>query len=353
MISGKGAVFQADGGSRPRRRLRARTLMLAAVFVLAQAPLAPASEELWRHEWPNTDFSRHSVDLADILSGGPPRDGIPAIDDPRAVPVAGHDGLPGVEPVISVTVDGEARAYPLRILVWHEIVNDVINGTPLVVTYCPLCNTGVVFEGAIDGIVLDFGVTGKLRHSDLVMYDRQTESWWQQFTGRAIVGAMTGARLKAWPSRLESFDRFRRRHPEGTVLVPGDDTRRPYGSTPYAGYDSRKKPFDFYRGDLPPGIAPLARVVRVDDTAWSLELLRQERRIVVDDLVITWEPGQASALDTREIASGFDVGNVTVQRMTQSGPVDVVYAVDFAFAWHAFFPDSPIRTTLDELGPYP
>ena len=344
MISGSGTVRE----TLPPGRLRARALMLAAVLVLAQAPLAPASEDLWRHEWPNTDFSRHAVDLADIMSGGPPKDGIPAIDDPRTVPVAGHDGLPGVEPVISVTVEGEARAYPLRILVWHEIVNDDINGVPLAVTYCPLCNTGIVFEREVEGTVLDFGVTGKLRHSDLVMYDRQTESWWQQFTGRAIVGAMTGKRLEAWPSRLESFDHFRQRHPDGTVLVPGDSFGRPYGWTPYVGYDSRTKPFGFYQGDLPPDIAPLARVVRVDDTAWSLDLVRQEGRIVEGDLVITWEPGQASALDTRDIASGIDVGNVTVERMTQSGPVDVVYMVDFAFAWHAFFPESPIRTTLQE-----
>ncbi len=344
MISGSGIMRDM----RTQGRVRTCIVALAAVLVLAQAPLASASESLWRHEWPKTDFSRHAVDLADILSGGPPRDGIPAIDDPRTVPVAGHDGLPGIEPVISVTVAGEARAYPLRILVWHEIVNDHINGIPLAVTYCPLCNTGIVFRRDVDGAVLDFGVTGKLRHSDLVMYDRQTESWWQQFTGRAIVGAMTGTRLEAWPSRLESFERFRRRHPDGTVLVPGDAVRRPYGSTPYAGYDSRTEPFGFYRGDLPLDIAPLARVVRVDDTAWSLELLRKAGKIVDGDLVITWEAGQASALDTRDIASGIDVGNVTVQRMTQSGPVDVVYMVDFAFAWHAFFPDSPIRTTLNE-----
>ncbi len=344
MISGNGLVRD----TRPPGRLRAHTLTLAAVLVLAQAPMAPANEDLWRHEWPKTDFSRHLVDLADILSGGPPKDGIPAIDDPRTVPVAGHDGLAGVEPVISVAVGGEARAYPLRILVWHEIVNDDINGIPLAVTYCPLCNTGIVFQRNVDGTVLDFGVTGKLRHSDLVMYDRQTESWWQQFTGRAIVGAMTGTRLEAWPSRLESFDRFRQRHPDGTILVPGDVFRRPYGFTPYVGYDSRTTPFGFFQGDLPPGIAPLARVVRVNDTAWSLDLLREKGKIVDGDLVITWEPGQVSALDTRDIASGFDVGNVIVQRMTQAGPVDVVYAVDFAFAWHAFFPESPIRTTLDE-----
>ena len=344
MISGNGIVRD----TRPLGRIRARALMLAAVLVLALAPSASANKDLWRYEWPKTDFSRHTVDLADIISGGPPKDGIPAIDDPRTVPVAGHDGLLGVEPVISVVVAGEARAYPLRILVWHEIVNDDINGIPLAVTYCPLCNTGIVFRRDVDGTVLDFGVTGMLRHSDLVMYDRQTESWWQQFTGRAIVGAMTGTRLEAWPSRLESFERFRQRHPDGTVLVPGDTDLRPYGSTPYAGYDSRTEPYGLYQGDLPPDIAPLARVVRVDDTAWSLDLLRQEGQIVDGDLVITWEPGQASALDTRDIASGLDVGNVTVQRMTQSGPVDVVYMVDFAFAWHAFFPDSPVRTALDE-----
>ncbi len=314
-----------------------------AAVLLASSSSAWAQVSSWRGEWPNTDFSQTSIDFAEVLSGGPPKDGIPSIDDPQFEPVADVD-LPASEPVLAVSVGDDARAYPLRILMWHEIVNDDVGGTPLTITFCPLCNTGIVFKREVGGHVLDFGTTGKLRNSDLVMYDRQTESWWQQFTGRAIVGEMVGTKLAPWPSRLESFARFAERHPDGKVLIPINPGVRSYGLNPYVGYDSRESPYEFFDGELPTNIAPLARVVRVDDQAWSLELLRAAGRIETGDLVLTWEPGQASALDEQVIAQSFDVGNVVVQRMTSEGPVDAVYTVDFAFAFHAFYPDSPIIT---------
>ena len=180
------------------------------------------------------------------------------------------------------------------------------------------------------------------------MYDRQTESWWQQFLGEAIVGELTGKMLRMIPSRLESFARFRERAPDGQVLVPNDPGKRRYGANPYASYDSSARPF-MYRGPEPQGIAPLARVVTVESAsggreAWSLDVLREKRRIESDaGLVITWEPGQNSALDSSRISDGVDVGNVVVQRQTDNGLVDVVYGVDFAFAFHAFYPDSPIH----------
>src|SRR5262249_29463504 len=140
------------------------------------------------------------------------------------------------EPVISLALDGDARAYPIRILIWHEIVNDVVADTPVAVTYCPLCNAALVFRRTLDNRTFDFGTTGKLRNSDLVMYDRQTESWWQQFTGEAIVGVMSGGKLRLIPSRLDSFARFRQRHPDGRVLVPSNPNARKYGANPYVGY---------------------------------------------------------------------------------------------------------------------
>ena len=121
---------------------------------------------------------------------------------------------------------------PLRILIWHEIVNDEVGGTPVTVTYCPLCNSAIVFDRRVPAHVLDFGTTGKLRNSDLVMYDRQTESWWQQFTGEAIVGSLTGTELKLIPSRLEFFGEFRTRHPGGKVLIPNNPELRTTGATP-------------------------------------------------------------------------------------------------------------------------
>lgn len=316
---------------------------VAFLLLLAAAP-AWAQPWGWRQEWLRTDFAKHAVDLAEIVSGGPPRDGIPAIDRPRFAPVRTVE-LPGREPVISFRHGDEARAYPLRILVWHEIVDDTVAGLPVAVTFCPLCNTGSVFDRRLpDGRVLDFGTTGKLRNSDLVMYDRQTESWWQQFTGEAIVGELTGARLTMLPSRLESFARFRQRRPDGLVLLPPAGYRRSYGRNPYFGYDRAAAPF-LYDGPLPVEVAPLARVVRVGEEAWTLDLVRERRRIDTGELVVTWEPGQASALDAATIAEGADVGTVVVRRRRADGVLeDAVYSVDFAFAFRAFFPNAALHT---------
>jgi hypothetical protein len=299
----------------------------------------------WAQEWPRTDFSKHSVDMGEILSGGPPKDGIPAIDRPRFVSADKVRGLGGDEPVISLGLNGEMRAYPLSVLIWHEIVNDTVGDVPVAVTFCPLCNSSIVFDRRLSFAgrewVLDFGTTGKLRRSDMVMYDRQSESWWQQFLGEAIVGELTGAELTMLPSRIESFARFRHRaaaaKQQGQVLVPENSTLRSYGRNPYAGYDSGR-PF-LYSGKMPEGIAPLARVVVVGKEAWSLDLLRERGSFSVDDLVFTWTPGQNSALDDSRIARGRDVGNVTAQRRTEAGPEDTVYDVSFAFAFTAFHPE--------------
>jgi hypothetical protein len=235
----------------------------------------------------------------------------------------------------------------LRILIWHEIVNDTVGGVPVTVTYCPLCNSAVVFDRRLPPHVLDFGTTGKLRNSDLVMYDRQTESWWQQFTGEAIVGALTGTELKLLPARLESFADFKARHPDGKVLVPNDPKKRDYGRNPYVGYDMSAAPF-LYRGDFPKDIEPMARVVVVRPSlgkakAVALELLRNKGRLVLDDVELAWQAGQASALEHWEVAKGRDVGTVTASIKDAYGKRhDVPYDVTFAFVVHAFHPDLTI-----------
>ncbi len=303
-----------------------------------------ASPEFWKFEWPKTDFTKHSIRYDEIMSGGPPKDGIPSIDDPQFKPASEIDDIAPTEPVVGVTLGGETRAYPLRILMWHEIVNDTVGGVPVSVTFCPLCNAAVVFDRRVGKRVLDFGTTGKLRHSDLVMYDRQTESWWQQFTGEAIVGELLGTKLKFVPARLESFANFVKRAPDGLVQVPTVPGMRRYGANPYGGYDSSSRPF-LYRGRMPKNVAPLSRVVAIEgeSRAWSLDYLRNKRRVELDGgLVITWEPGQNSALDSGVIAEGADVGNVLVRRKKGDEMEDVVYRVDFAFAYHAFNPDHPI-----------
>lgn len=319
-----------------------RVLLIASLVMLVLAgPPAGANPTRWTHEWPQTDFERTVVDLGGIRDGGPPKDGIPAIDHPRFQPVAEVD-LADTEPVIGLTVAGESRAYPLSILTWHEIANDVIGGVPVAVTYCPLCNAAIVFDRRLDDAVLDFGTTGKLRHSDLVMYDRQSESWWQQYSGEAIVGRYAGRTLEMLPSRLESWAEFRARSPDGQVLVPENPGVRPYGTNPYVGYDSAGMPF-LYDGEVPDGIAPLARVVVVGEEAWSLDRLREAGRIEAGETVLSWRPGQASALDASRIADGRDVGSVIVQRERNGRLQDVVHHVTFAFVFHAFEPNGTLH----------
>lgn len=295
-----------------------------------------------RAEFPNTDFSKTSIDLGEIMSGGPPRDGIPPIDEPAFMPIENIRDIAPNEPVVGLAIAGEWRAYPLRQLMWHEIANDRIGDVPVSITFCPLCNAVIVFDRRVDGKILDFGTTGRLRNSDLLMWDRQTESWWQQFTGEAIIGAMTGTRLKVLPSRLESFAEFRDRAPaDAQVLIPNGKHRRAYGRNPYVGYDSLARPF-LYDGEVPDGIEPLARVVSLEGKreAWSLDLLRQKKTVTTDGgIVLNWSPGQASALDTERISEGRDVGTVIARKDGQ----DVAYFVDFAFAFHAFQPNAPIH----------
>jgi hypothetical protein len=185
-----------------------------------------------------TDFSRHTVPYAEIISGGVPRDGIPPIDSPSFVSIeAANSWLADREPVIALEINGDARAYPLQIMTWHEIVNDSVGGIPVAVTFCPLCNSAIAFNRRIGEIVYDFGVSGKLRNSDLIMWDRQTESWWQQFTGEAIVGSLAGIRLDMLPAVIISWGDFRSAYPEGQVLSRETGFSRPYGRNPYAGYD--------------------------------------------------------------------------------------------------------------------
>ncbi len=317
--------------------------MLASLTAIGMSVSYAADYPLsWDHEWPDTDFSKHTVPYEDIMSGGPPKDGIPSIDAPQFKPVRGHDELSDNEPVIGLIIDGEAKAYPLRILTWHEIVNDEIAGIPVTVTFCPLCNSAIVFDRRLNGRVLDFGTTGKLRHSDLVMYDRQSQSWWQQFLGEAIIGKLSGQSLKKIPARLESWANFRDRAPHGQVLVPTNRTLRNYGRNPYVGYDTASFPF-LYRGGLPDDIDPMVRVVAVGNHAWPLPLVRERGIIQRGHLFISWSTGQNSALDTGLISEGRDIGNIIVQHHRSGEVRDVVYDVTFAFAFHALRPTGTIH----------
>lgn len=321
-----------------------RITVLFAGFACAAALLLPAAAQSqspdyaaqrFGQAWPATDFSRAAIDLREIVSGGPPRDGIPAIDTPRFAPAARADHLAPNEPVIALHLEGQARAYPLQVLMWHEIANDTVGGVPVAVTYCPLCNSGLTFERRVAGQELSFGVSGKLRHSDMIMYDRQTESWWQQAIGEAVVGEMTGVTLNLLPSWMESWDQFKARNPDGLVMAQPPYNRQ-YGRNPYRGYDTNPRPFLYSGEDPPHGISPVARVVRVGDKAWPLTRIREEGRVTEAGFSISWQSGQASAMDHGVIAEGRDVGTI---RVRNAAGQDVPHDLLFAFAFHAFWPD--------------
>jgi len=380
--------------------LRRCSLVLAWASVLAFAVLVAAASPALAQDLPSgapsaltqfdTDLSKHSVDLSTIRSGGPPKDGIPSIDDPSFVPPSrASSWLQPKEPVIALQHNGDARAYPLQILTFHEIVNDRIGGTPVAVTFCPLCYSAIVFDRRLDGEAVEFGTSGMLRNSDLVMYDRKTESLWQQFTGEAIVGDLTGTTLTRLPAQILSFRQFRASYPNGRVL--SRDTGHPsyknrYGQNPYAGYDDvDKKPFLFdgpEDGRLPPMEKVAAVSLNGTHVAYPHSVTREERvvnDVIADRSVVVFHAGDAvSALDAGRIAESKEVGatgvfertvdgrtltfsrtgSTFVDDQTESewtitgravaGPLQgtqltrVEHGDYFAFAWFAFRPDTRV-----------
>ena len=367
--------------------------LVAGALLMGEVPgppvlAAPAPERppFDTSEW-KTDFAKHGVPLSEIMSGGPSKDGIPAIDRPEFVGVGAADGwLKPHEPVILFVHGNDARAYPLQILIWHEIVNDTVGGLPVTITFCPLCNTAIAFDRRVQERTLSFGTTGKLRFSDLVMYDRQSESWWQQATGEAIVGGLTGARLTPLPAQTISWGTFKGAFPGGRVLSRRTGYNRPYGQNPYAGYDDvNSSPF-LYRGPKDPRLRPLERVVTVslggEDVAYPFPALEKHR--AVNDtvggrkIVVFFEKGVTSALDQSSIPASRDIGTagvferavgakvlsfaVTRGRITDSqtgstwtilgaaiaGPltgarlVPVVHGQHFWFAWAVFRPKTRV-----------
>jgi len=265
-----------------------------------------------------TDFSRSTIPYSDVVSGGPPKDGIPAIDLPFFESIAEADEwLAEDEPVFVVSAGGETHIYPVQIVTYHEIVNDVVGDIPVTVTFCPLCNSGLTFRREFNGQLLDFGTTGRLRLSNLIMYDRQSETWWQQATGEGLVGRYAGFRLELYPMMMMPWDRAKDRFTDATVLSQDTGYNRPYGNNPYSGYDTSRQPF-LYLGPRTPGpFTSMDRVIEVvqgdESAAFPYPVLEEERVIQRDiggkSIVVFWEAGTASALDTRNIANGRDVGS--------------------------------------------
>ncbi len=183
-----------------------------------------------------TNGQKHIIPLEKIKSGGPPKDGIPSIDTPEFTEASQEYHVSDSDTVLGLEINGDVRAYPLSILVWHEIVNDNVGGVPVAVTYCPLCFTNQVFERVIDGQEVEFGTSGKLYNSNLVMYDRLTNSYWSQALGKAIVGELTGYELSTIPFDVIRWGDWKSLHPDSVVLTTNTGHIRAYGVDPYGNY---------------------------------------------------------------------------------------------------------------------
>ncbi|MDF1576592.1 MAG: DUF3179 domain-containing protein [Bacteroidales bacterium] len=339
----------------------------------------------------NTDTSRRTVSLEEFTALLKP-DGIPPIDQPK---FWGAGKASAVffkhEPVIAVEIDGEAKAYPLSILTYHEIVNDSLGGIPVAASYCPLCNAAIVFDRrlAFNGKqwLLDFGVSGMLRNSDLVMWDRQTESWWQQFMGEALVGELAGAQLTYLPSMIISMEEFIKTYPDGRILSTNTGRSMEYGTNPYTGYDDlgNSQP-RLYSGEVDPRLPAMERVIDIHVHGKYKIYPRsviQTKGVINDhfegrDIVIFYTSKTVSVLDESQISESREVGSVTVfspligeRKLTfqkkaegflddQTGSLwsitgkcvsgelegeslwPLVHGNHFAFAWFAFHPDTEI-----------
>jgi hypothetical protein len=256
------------------------------------------------------------VNPSEIISGGPPPEGIPPIDTPRFHPAADVEFLKDTEPVLALRVGDDDRAYPVQIMTWHEIVNDVVGGVPVSVSYCPLCNSAVAYDRRVGNRVLDFGTSGRLYQSALVMYDRQTESLWSHFTGQAVAGVLTGTKLELFPMATVSWADWRKAHPDGHVLSRETGHTRNYGTNPYPGYDDVSTSPFLFEGKVDGRLAAKTKVVGIRDGDASVAVVNDElvRRRVIDvelaghRLVVWSKPGTVSALDASSVAEGRDVG---------------------------------------------
>jgi hypothetical protein len=278
-------------------------------------------------------FPESLVDRTRIVWGGVAPDAIAPIDEPAYERADTVDWIEDREAVMVLQVDGAVRAYPVQVMIWHEIVNDRIGDRPVTVTYCPLCNSAVAFDRRVDGEVLDFGTSGSLHRSALVMYDRQTESLWTQFDGLSVIGTLVGEELESLTVSTVSWGDFVAAHPAATVLSRDTGYDRPYGTNRYGALDTLEKPLSgWFTEEVDGRFAPFDRIVGIDRGDRPLGVMHSlvaAAGVVSAEIdgrsVTVWHrPGTASPINDHDIAAGDDVG-ATGAFLTETGAGDLTF----------------------------
>lgn len=283
------------------------------------------------------DLEGASIPPTEIHHGGPPRDGIPAIDAPTFVSVSQVDFLSDTDRVLGIDIDGVQRAYPISILNWHEVVNDTINDRPVIVSFCPLCGTGVVFDGDIGGEANTFGVSGLLYNSDVLLYDRNTESLWSQIRAESVAGPSQGTKLDLLPVTHTSWADWRQRHPGTEVLSTDTGFGRNYTRDPYTGYYTSEQimfPVSATSRRYHPKEQVLGLAHGGEHRAWPFNELSKTGATHIED-----------TLSGTDLIVRFDPEHQTASVFTADG-TELPGVVSFWFAWYAFHPESSVYTAI-------
>ena len=279
------------------------------------------------------DLADSTIPASKILSGGPPRDGIPSIDSPKFLSANDADYLKPSDRVLGITVAGESRAYPIRILNWHEIVNDEIKGEGVAVTFCPLCGSGIVYSANINGKSHKFGVSGLLYNSDVLLYDRETETLWSQILSKGISGKLVNTSLKVIPSSHTSWQSWKKKHPNTKVLSTDTGSGRDYSRSPYGSYTTNSStyfPVEFRSKKYHPKERVIGITVNGKHKVYPFTELAKIKTTTLKDKFA----GQQLSLE-------FDAENRDGQVKDASGKI-ITSVNTFWFAWYAFHPDGEV-----------
>lgn len=302
-------------------------LLLISIFLIGQSGFCQSKKGF--------DLKNSTIPLAEIKDGGPPKDGIPAIDKPVFLKAA-RARLKEDDRILGVNENGVARAYPINILNYHEIVNDDFNGKPVVVTYCPLCGSGIAFDAVVNGTPLEFGVSGLLYNSDVLLYDRQTESLWSQLEYKAISGPMVGKELSVLPTANTTWKNWRDKHPKTQVLSENTGFKRDYSRNPYPGYEASSTLFfpvssqneEFHPKEMIIGIT-------IDGTSKAYPFSELEK---------TGKKSIKDQFNGKTLEIRYNAESKSAEILDAEGKI-LPAITNFWFAWFAFNPDTEIFRT--------
>lgn len=298
-------------------------LILPNIFISTQAA-----------QFNGFDIDNALIDSQQILAGGPEKDGIPALDSPKFVKATAANHIKPNDRILGITVNDIQKAYPISILNWHEIVNDISAGESFAITYCPLCGTGIAFASEVDGKTLDFGVSGLLYNSDVLLYDRATESLWSQIIGKAVSGPMKGKKLERLPLTHTTWSDWVEQHPDTLALSQQTGYSRDYSRNPYSGYEKTRTLYFQVSNQAPALYHPKERVL-------GLQIGEQFKAYPFSEIDKTGQIEVQDRFAGSDITIHWDSANQKAS-MTDSAGKPIAAVEGFWFAWFAFHPETEV-----------